>query len=165
MLSRNSSYKDILVKGQEDMYDNYYGSDYQPDIPSMIQYTLSNENNHLLIKAMIKEVGGLEDMINHIGDECSDEAYENVKGKLGNKFVLLNFGPRPFGFFWGGNKESLRKVYEHYFEIFFESLPTKLLTEELIFKEINERYPELMHVIQVEHPSRYKLTCQDFLIK
>lgn len=81
MLSRNSSYKDILLKGQEDMYDNYYGSDYQPDIPSMIQYTLTKENNHLLIKAMIKEVGGLESMINHIGDECSDEAYESVKGK------------------------------------------------------------------------------------
>ena len=81
MLSRNSNYKDILLKGQEDMYDDYYGSDYQPDIPSMIQYTLTNENNHLLIKAMIKEVGGLEDMINHIGDECSDEAYESVKGK------------------------------------------------------------------------------------
>jgi hypothetical protein len=81
MLSRNSSYKDILVKGEENMYDDYYGSDYQPDIPSMIQYTLTNENNHLLIKAMIKEVGGLEDMINHIGDECSDDAYESVKGK------------------------------------------------------------------------------------
>jgi hypothetical protein len=81
MLSRNASYKDILVKGQEDMYDNYYGSDYQPDIPSMIQYTLNNENDKLLIKAMIKEVGGLESMINHIGDECSDEAYESVKGK------------------------------------------------------------------------------------
>lgn len=81
MLSRNSSYKDILVKGQEDMYDNYYNNDYQPDIPSMIQYTLDNENDKLLIKAMIKEVGGLENMINHIGDECSDEAYENVKDK------------------------------------------------------------------------------------
>lgn len=81
MLSRNSSYKDILVKGEEDMYDNYYGSDYQPDIPSMFQYTLNNENDKLLIKAMIKEVGGLESMINHIGDECSDEAYESVKGK------------------------------------------------------------------------------------
>jgi hypothetical protein len=81
MLSRNASYKDILLKGQEDMYDNYYGSDYQPDIPSMIQYTLTKENNHLLIKSMIKEVGGLESMINHIGDECSDEVYETVKDK------------------------------------------------------------------------------------
>jgi hypothetical protein len=81
MLSRSSSYKDILVNGEENMYDDYYGSDYQPDIPSMIQYSLTKENNHLLIKAMIKEVGGLENMINHIGDECSDEAYESVKGK------------------------------------------------------------------------------------
>ena len=81
MLSRNASYKDILVKGEENMYDNYYSNDYQPDIPSMIQYTLTKENNHLLIKSMIKEVGGLENMINHIGDECSDEAYESVKGK------------------------------------------------------------------------------------
>ena len=81
MLSRNASYKDILVKGEENMYDNYYSNDYQPDIPSMIQYTLTKDNNHLLIKAMIKEVGGLESMINHIGDECSDEAYESVKGK------------------------------------------------------------------------------------
>jgi len=81
MLSRNASYKDILVKGEEDMYDNYHGYDYQPDIPSMIQYTLTKENNNLLIKAMIKEVGGLESMINHIGDECSDEVYESVKGK------------------------------------------------------------------------------------
>jgi len=81
MLSRNSSYKDILVKGEENMYDDYYGSDYQPDIPSMIQYTLNGENGVLLVKAMIKEMGGLEDTINHIGDECSDEAYEIVKDK------------------------------------------------------------------------------------
>jgi hypothetical protein len=68
MLSRKSSYKDILVKGEEDLYDNYYGSDYQPDIPSMIQYTLNNENNHLLIKAMIKEIGGLENLISENED-------------------------------------------------------------------------------------------------
>lgn len=80
MLSRSSSYKDILVKGQEDMYDNYYGSDYQPDTLSMFQ-SLDSENKHLLIKAMIKEFGGLENMINQIGDVCSDEAYENVKSK------------------------------------------------------------------------------------
>ena len=92
ILSRSSNYKDILVKGEEDLYDNYYGSDYQPDIPSMIQYTLTKENNNLLIKAMIKEVGGLESMINHIGDECSDEVYESVKGKSEEEVIefLLN---------------------------------------------------------------------------
>jgi len=81
MLSRSSNYKDILVKGEENMYDNYYNNYYQPDIQSMFQYTLTKENEQLLIKAMIKEVGGLEQTINHIGDECSDEAYESVKGK------------------------------------------------------------------------------------
>ena len=81
MLSRNSDYKDILVKGEENMYDNYYGSDYQPDIPSMFQYSLNKENDILLVKSMIKEIGGLESTINYIGDECSDESYESVKGK------------------------------------------------------------------------------------
>jgi hypothetical protein len=81
MLSRKSDYKDILINGEESMYDNYYGSDYQPDTQSMFQYSLTKENGVLLVKAMIKEVGGLENLINHIGDEWSDEAYESVKGK------------------------------------------------------------------------------------
>ncbi len=81
MLSNKSSYRDILINGDESMYDNYYGSDYQPDIPSMFQYTLDTENKHLLIKSMINEVGGLEDFINHIGDECDNLVYDNVKGK------------------------------------------------------------------------------------
>ena len=97
MLSRSSNYKDILVKGEEDLYDNYYGSDYQPDIPSMIQYTLTKENNNLLIKAMIKEVGGLESMINHIGDECSDEVYESVKGKSEEEVIEFLLNERFYG--------------------------------------------------------------------
>jgi hypothetical protein len=43
LLSRNSSYKDYLVKGQESMWDNYDISDYYPDIISLFQY-LNNEN-------------------------------------------------------------------------------------------------------------------------
>jgi hypothetical protein len=77
MLSRKSSYKDILVNGEENMYDNYYGSDYQPDIPSMIQYTLTKENNHLLIKAMIKEIGGLENLISE-NENLEDKTEEEV---------------------------------------------------------------------------------------
>jgi len=74
MLSRKSSYKDILVNGEENMYDNYYGSDYQPDTSSMFQYTLDKENGILLVKAMIKEVGGLENFI-------SESENENLEGK------------------------------------------------------------------------------------
>ena len=80
MLSRNSSYKDILVKGEENMYDNYYGSDYQPDTQSMFQYTLSKENGVLLIKAMIKELGGLENFIS----ECDNE---DIKGKSEEEII------------------------------------------------------------------------------
>ena len=91
---------------------------------------------------------------------------ENVKQKLNNnKFILLTWGPRPFGFFWGGNIQALQNIYEHYFKIFFEFLPTKLMTEELIFKVISERYPELIYLIEVENANDYKLTCKNFMIK
>ena len=77
MLSRDSSYKDILVKGEENMYDNYYGSDYQPDTVSMFQYTLDKENAQLLVKAMIKEMGGLEQIENdNIAGMSEEEAIE-----------------------------------------------------------------------------------------
>jgi hypothetical protein len=74
MLSRNSDYKDILVKGEESMYDNYHGHDYQPDIQSMFQYSLTKENEILLVKSMIKEIGGLEIFI-------SEFKNENLEGK------------------------------------------------------------------------------------
>lgn len=77
MLDRNASYKDILVKGQENMWDNYYGSDYQPDIPSMFQYTLDKENSRLLVKAMIEEMGGLDQIDNDdIKGMSEEEAIE-----------------------------------------------------------------------------------------
>jgi hypothetical protein len=82
MLDRKDRWKDILVGGMQDgFWDNYYGYDYQPDFNTLFQYTLDKDNEVLLVKSLIKEVGGLEDLIAHIGDECSDEAYENVKGK------------------------------------------------------------------------------------
>lgn len=77
MLDRNASYKDILVKGQENMWDNYYNSDYQPDIPSMFQYTLDKENSRLLVKSMIEEMGGLDQIDNDdIKGMSEEEAIE-----------------------------------------------------------------------------------------
>lgn len=81
MLDKNSQYQDSLVKGIEYMWDYYEHSNYTPDTQSFFQYTLNKENEILLVKSMIKESGGLEEFINHIGDECSDEAYDSVKGK------------------------------------------------------------------------------------
>lgn len=79
LLEKGSSYKNLLVNGQEDMWDNYDISDYSPDINSLFQYDLDKENERLVVKAMIKELGGLQQTINHIGDECDDEVYEKVK--------------------------------------------------------------------------------------
>lgn len=89
--------------------------------------------------------------------------YDNVKNKLGDKFVLLTNGSRPFGFFWGGNKKALKAIYDYYFDIFFEFLSHQLLTEELIFKLISNRNPELMEIVFVKDSGFYKLDCQKFL--
>ena len=79
ILSSRSEYKDSLVKGQEYMWDYYDISNYYPEINSLFQYELDKENEILVVKSIIKELGGFEQTINHIGDECDDEVYEKVK--------------------------------------------------------------------------------------
>jgi len=71
---------------------------------------------------------------------------------------------RPFGFFWGGHKDILFKVYEKYFEIFFEFLPRGIITEETIFYIMYNRYPELFNIVDVA-PYRhlYKQGLIDYL--
>jgi hypothetical protein len=55
MLDRKDRWKDILVGGMQDgFWDNYYGSDYQPDFNSLLQYTLDKDNEVLLVKSLIK---------------------------------------------------------------------------------------------------------------
>jgi len=87
LLDRNSDYKKTLIGGTEEMWDNYESHYYIPDIPTFFQYTLDKENEILMVKSIIKEMGGLEETINHIGDECSDEAYESVKGKSEDEVI------------------------------------------------------------------------------
>lgn len=79
ILSPISEYKDSLVKGQEHMWDYYDLSNYYPEINSLFQYDLDSENKTLLVKALIKEMGGYENTIGHIGDECDNSTYETVK--------------------------------------------------------------------------------------
>lgn len=79
ILSPRSEYKDSLVKGQEYMWDYYDISDYYPDIISLFGYSVEKDNQVLLVKSIIKELGGYEQAINHIGDECDDDVYEAVK--------------------------------------------------------------------------------------
>lgn len=81
LLVRNSSWKDELVNGIE--YDNYYNSEYQPDIASLFNYSLNKENKTLTLKALIKEFGGLEEFIK----ECDDDI--NLEGK--SEEEVINF--------------------------------------------------------------------------
>lgn len=87
ILSSRSNYKESLVKGQEYMWDYYEISGYYSDINSLFQYELNKENEILLVKALIKEMGGLKNVINHIGDECDDYIYELVKDMLEEELI------------------------------------------------------------------------------
>ena len=80
ILSRKSSYKDELVNGIQDC--NYYSSEYQPDIANLFNYSLRKENEILAVKALIKELGGLEEFIK----ECDNE---NLEGK--SEEEVINF--------------------------------------------------------------------------
>jgi len=89
ILSSRSEYKDSLVKGQEHMWDYYDISSYYPEVTSLFQYDLNKENEILTVKSIIKESGGLEQTINHIGDECDNDVYEKVKSM--SEEELINY--------------------------------------------------------------------------
>jgi hypothetical protein len=92
--------------------------------------------------------------------------YENIKIKNKDKFLLFTEIYRPYGFFWGGNKTAIENVYEKYFEFYFESLPNKLLTEELLFKKIHEYKPDLFNYIDISnYGGSYKMAVYDYLMK
>jgi len=98
-------------------------------------------------------------------EESYVNMYNNVKNKNGDKFLLFNNAARPYGFFWGGSKTAIKNVYENYFKLYFESLPTKMLTEELLFKQINETNPEFFNFIDITNRSSdYKIAVSDYLI-
>jgi hypothetical protein len=63
--SRDGGYHDILIEGYVPL-DNYNSSDYEPDTDSLYRYSLSKENEYLLIDCLIKEIGGVEKTIDLI---------------------------------------------------------------------------------------------------
>lgn len=92
------------------------------------------------------------------------DMYKNLQDKIGDKFLLFNHTSRPFGFFWGGTKTAIMNVYEKYFDIFFETLPTTILHEELIFKRIYETNPELFHFVDItDHGQNYKIAVSKYI--
>lgn len=58
LLERKALYKEALVGGTEHMWDYYDSHNYIPDTNSFFQYSLNKENEILMVKAMIKEIGG-----------------------------------------------------------------------------------------------------------
>ena len=84
LLARDSNYKDLLIDGSS-IYDSYWGNDYQPDFNSLFQYHLDKENKALVVKVLIKETGGLEQFVSHIGDECDDMVYDAIKVMMEDK--------------------------------------------------------------------------------
>ncbi len=77
MLSRNSEYKEFLVRGMEIMWDYYESGNYIPDTADLFRYSLNKENEVLMVKAMIKEIGGWDvlkdDILNSIDVEFKTE--------------------------------------------------------------------------------------------
>ena len=97
-------------------------------------------------------------------EETYLKMFENLKTKIGDKFLLFNHSNRPYGFFWGGTKESILKVYEAYFKIFFDNMENFLYTEEVIFKEIYSRNPELFHFVDITDASGlYKIAVSKYI--
>jgi hypothetical protein len=107
---------------------------------------------------------GILDMAFLEQEEAYLKMYENVKNKIEDKFLLFNYANRPYGFFWGGSKTAIKNVYENYFDIYFESLSEKMLTEELLFKRIYEDRPEIFNFMDITHHSGdYKTAVSNYL--
>jgi hypothetical protein len=86
LLTRDDRFKSLLIRGEEgEMSERYYGGDYQPDLISLFEYYLDKDNKILLVKALIKETGGLKQFVDHIGDECDDMIYDEVKVMMEDK--------------------------------------------------------------------------------
>lgn len=65
-LCKESRYKDYLLDYGENMLDDYYGygSEYQSDINSLFLYYINKENSNKIIKKIIDDNGGYEQIIN-----------------------------------------------------------------------------------------------------
>ena len=87
MLERNSDYKETLVGGIEYMWDNYESHYYIPDTQSFFQYSLNKENEVLMVRSIIKEMGGLEELLTeiHFDEDMSNKSEQEVVDFLLNE--------------------------------------------------------------------------------
>lgn len=92
LLDRNSDYKNIVIKGDEDMWQYYDIGNYSPDNSGLFQY-LNKENVELLIKVTIKESGGLEEFFKEcdnpeLKDKSEVEVIDYLQKERFNKTIL-----------------------------------------------------------------------------
>jgi len=140
ILSSRSQWEKTLVAGEEALWDHYDISGYYPDINSLFEYTLDKENGNLLIKSMIKEAGGLEDIKRHIGDECDNDVYDKVKEMSEEELIdyLINKNNR---YFTERYKDTLKQLSKNS-EIFGDINQTVADWE--LGAHVHDNYQELL---------------------
>lgn len=89
LISKRCSYKKILTDGID--YDNYFSFDYQPDIDSLFQYSLNKENSELLVKSLIKEIGGPTSTLELINNSTLNNKSNNIHHTEGLRNEIVNF--------------------------------------------------------------------------
>lgn len=75
LLGDEKNYKSQLIDGINGDY--YYSSEYYPDTNSLFSYDLNKENEILIVKALIKEYGGLEEFIKESDNDELEELTED----------------------------------------------------------------------------------------
>ena len=83
LLERDNNYKKYLVNGIDD--SNYWSSDYQPDTNTLFTYSLDSQNKTLLIKCLIKEFGGIDNLVKE-ADISNMEEHELINFLLNERF-------------------------------------------------------------------------------
>lgn len=87
LLNSKSNYKEVLEKGMEIMWDYYESQYYIPEIGSFFQYSLDSVNDKLMVKAIIKEKGGFDEVMNLINVDVKTED-ELIEFLLKERFYI-----------------------------------------------------------------------------
>lgn len=77
ILIKGSNYIEMVKNGMENMWDNYYSNDYQPDIQDLFNYKLDKENIDLAIKVVLKD--DEEGILETIPSEVKEDSRFNTE--------------------------------------------------------------------------------------
>jgi hypothetical protein len=103
ILFKDNYYLSLVKMYDEDtgpidgFWEDYYSDNYQVDLISLMEYYINKENKTLLINAIIKEAGGIDELKNHIGNEMDETIYDKIKDLDQDKFVKFIESERFYG--------------------------------------------------------------------